>query len=276
MTTKADKKSKRAQQPRTRPPGRQGLYDPQFEHEACGVGFVVNIKGAKSHSIIQQALQILMNLDHRGACGCEANTGDGAGILIQPPHDFLKLVAREARVTLPTQGDYGVGMCFLPHNRAERLECEKIFSAIVTEEGQQVLGWRTVPTNNSSLGATAKASEPFMRQVFIGRSAKLADDLAFERKLYVIRKRAEHAIRYSGKVKGGDFFYISSLSFKTVVYKGMLLTEQLAQYYPDLSHPAMESALALVHSRFSTNTFPSWHRSHPYRYMGHNGQITSL
>jgi len=152
----------------------------------------------------------------------------------------------------------------------------KDFFRIVTEEGQQVLGWRTVPTNNSSLGATAKASEPFMRQVFIGRSAKLADDLAFERKLYVIRKRAEHAIRYSGKVKGGDFFYISSLSYKTVVYKGMLLTEQLAQYYPDLSHPAMVSALALVHSRFSTNTFPSWNRSHPYRYMAHNGEINTL
>ena len=261
---------------RVRAPGKQGLYDPQFEHEACGVGFVVNIKGRKSHAIIQQALQILTNLDHRGACGCEANTGDGAGILIQPPHGFLKLVAREARVTLPALGEYGVGMVFLPHNRAQRLECEKIFAGIVAEEGQRVLGWRTVPTNNTTLGATAKASEPFMRQVFIGRNPKIADDLAFERKLYVIRRRAENAIRYSGKVQGGDFFYVSSLSFKTVVYKGMLLTEQLAQYYPDLSHPAMESALALVHSRFSTNTFPSWNRSHPYRYMAHNGEINTL
>src|SRR3989440_1875598 len=229
---------------RTGLPAKQGLYDPQFEHEACGVGFVVNIKGRKSHAIIQQALQILMNLDHRGACGCEANTGDGAGILIQPPHEFLKLVAREARLTLPARGEYGVGMVFLPSNRTQRLECEKIFAGIVAEEGQRLLGWRTVPTNNTTLGATAKASEPFMRQVFIGRNAKLTDDLAFERKLYIIRKRAEQAIRYSGKVQGGDFFYVSSLSFKTVVYKGMLLTEQLAQYYPDLSHPAMDSALA--------------------------------
>src|SRR5882762_11492747 len=277
MTTKLRRKaSKGTSWPRTRPPGKQGLYDPRFEHEACGVGFVVNIKGKKSHAIIEQALQVLLNLDHRGACGCEANTGDGAGILIQPPHEFLKLVAREARVTLPARGEYGVGMVFLPHNRTQRIECEKIFAAIVAEEGQRLLGWRTVPTNNTTLGATARASEPFMRQVFIGRDAKLADDLAFERKLYVIRKRAEQAIRYSGKVQGGDFFYVASLSFKTVVYKGMLLTEQLAQYYPDLSHPAMESSLALVHSRFSTNTFPSWNRSHPYRYMAHNGEINTL
>jgi glutamate synthase (ferredoxin) len=252
------------------------LYDPQFEHDACGVGFVVNIKGEKSHSIIRQALQLLLNLDHRGACGCEANTGDGAGILIQPPHDFLKLVAKEGRVNLPAPGEYGVGMVFMPPKRAERAECEKIFASIVAEEGQTLLGWRTVPTNNASLGATAKASEPFMRQVFIGRNKKLTDDLAFERKLYVIRKRAENAIRYSGKVKGGDFFYVSSLSYKTVVYKGMLLTEQLGSYYPDLSHPAMETAMALVHSRFSTNTFPSWNRAHPYRYMAHNGEINTL
>src|SRR5882762_2469038 len=222
--------------PLVRPPAKQGLYDPQFEHEACGVGFLVNIKGRKSHDIIGQALRILLNLDHRGACGCEANTGDGAGILIQTPHEFLKLVAREGRVTLPAAGDYGVGMVFMPTKRSQRAECEKIFANIVAEEGQRLLGWRTVPTNNVSLGATAKASEPFMRQVFIGRDAKLADDLAFERKLYVIRKRAENAIRYSGKVEGGDFFYISSLSCRTVVYKGMLLTARLGEYYPDLAH----------------------------------------
>jgi glutamate synthase (ferredoxin) len=252
------------------------LYDPQFEHEACGVGFVVNIKGQRSHSIIQQAMQVLLNLDHRGACGCEANTGDGAGILIQPPHEFLKLVAREARVDLPSPAEYGVGMVFLPPDAAERAECEKIFGEIVAEEGQRVLGWRTIPTSSATLGATARSAEPLMRQVFIARSAKLADDLAFERKLYVIRKRAEQAIRYSGKVSGGAYFYIASLSFKTVVYKGMLLTTQLREYYPDLEHPAMASALALVHSRFSTNTFPSWNRAHPYRYMAHNGEINTL
>src|ERR1035437_4261919 len=261
---------------RTAPPPKQGLYDPRFEHEACGVGFVVNIKGRKSHGIIGQALQVLLNLDHRGACGCEANTGDGAGILIQTPHEFLKLVSKEARVALPAPDEYGVGMVYLPRDAAQRAECEKILADIAAQEGRGVLGWGTIPTNNASLGATAKASEPFMRQVFIGRNAKLADDMAFERKLYVIRKRAENAIRYSGKVAGGGFFYFSSLSCKTVVYKGMLLTEQLSQYYPDLSHPAMESALALVHSRFSTNTFPSWNRAHPYRYVAHNGEINTL
>ncbi len=262
--------------PRTGLPPRQGLYDPSFEHEACGVGFVVNIKGRKSHSIIQQAFQVLLNLDHRGACGCESNTGDGAGILIQPPHEFFKLVSREAQMSLPSPGEYGVGMVFVSPDPAQRLEAEKLFAEIVAQEGQRVLGWRTIPTNNSTLGETSKRSEPVMRQVFIGRHAKLADDMAFERKLYVIRKRAENAIRYSGKVPGGEFFYLCSLSFKTVVYKGMLLTTQLREYYPDLSHPAMESALALVHSRFSTNTFPSWNRAHPYRYMAHNGEINTL
>src|SRR5262249_18923682 len=195
MIRKTEQK-KRRQINRTGPPPKQGLYDPQFEHEACGVGFVVNIKGRKSHAIIQQAIQILLNLDHRGACGCEANTGDGAGILIQQPHDFFKLVAKEARVKLPNAGEYGVGMLFIANSNSERAECEKIFSEIVAEEGQRVLGWRTIPTNNGTLGATARAAEPCMRQVFIGCSSKVADAMAFERKLYVIRKRAENAIRY--------------------------------------------------------------------------------
>jgi len=240
------------------------------------VGFVVNMKGKKSHTIVRQALQVLLNLDHRGACGCEVNTGDGAGILLQTPHAFLKQATAKEKISLPGAGEYGVGMVFLPHDAGQRGECERVFGDIVAEEGQRVLGWRSIPTNNSSLGATAKASEPFMRQVFIGRNAKLTDDMAFERKLYVIRKRTENAIRYSGKVKGGEFFYLASLSYKTVVYKGMLLTAQLGEYYPDLSHPALESALALVHSRFSTNTFPSWNRAHPYRYLAHNGEINTL
>ena len=276
MTSNRDRAGEGGPKQRLGPPSKQGLYDPQFEHEACGVGFVADIKGRKSHTIIQQALQVLLNLNHRGACGCEANTGDGAGILIQPPHEFLKLVAREGRVSLPGAGEYGVGMVFLPQDAGQRAECEKVFADIAAEEGQPVLGWRTIPTSNVTLGGTALASEPFMRQVFLGRNPKLTDDLAFERKLYVIRKRAENAIRYSGKVQGGDYFYVSSLSYKTVVYKGMLLTEQLVSYYPDLSHPAMESALALVHSRFSTNTFPSWNRAHPYRYVAHNGEINTL
>ena len=276
MTRTKNKAVANSLKPRTGPPAKQGLYDPQFEHEACGVGFVADIKGRKSHTIIQQALQVLMNLNHRGACGCEANTGDGAGILIQPPHEFLKLVAREGRVSLPGAGEYGVGMVFLPQDPAQRAECEAVFARIAAEEGQPVLGWRTIPTSNVTLGATALVSEPFMRQVFVARNPKLGDELAFERKLYVIRKRAENAIRYSGKVAGGEFFYISSLSCRTVVYKGMLLTEQLESYYPDLSHPVMDSALALVHSRFSTNTFPSWNRAHPYRYVAHNGEINTL
>ena len=269
-------KRKNGCNPLTGLPQKQGLYDPQFEHDACGVGFVVDIKGRKSHSIILQALEILLNLDHRGACGCEANTGDGAGILIQTPHVFFKEAVRASGFALPSQGEYGVGMVFTPHDGAQRGECERIFAGIVAEEGQRVLGWRTIPTDNATLGATARASEPFMRQVFIGRNAKLADDLAFERKLYVIRKRAENAIRYSGKVKGGEYFYLASLSLKTVVYKGMLMPEQVARYYSDLTHPAMESALALIHSRFSTNTFPSWNRAHPYRYLAHNGEINTL
>src|ERR1017187_6449888 len=206
MTNRAESKSERRWSRLTGLPAKQGLYDPRFEHEACGVGFVADIKGRKSHAIIQQALQVLLNLNHRGACGCEANTGDGAGILIQPPHEFLKLVAREGRVSLPGAGEYGIGMVFLPQDATQRAECEKIFETIAIEEGQPVLGWRTIPTSNVTLGATALASEPLMRQVFLTRNAKLADDMAFERKLYVIRKRAENAIRYSGKVAGGEFF----------------------------------------------------------------------
>src|SRR5580704_12255376 len=256
-------------------PQKQGLYDPQFEHDSCGVGFVVHIKGKKSHKIIRDALTVLMNLNHRGACGCEANTGDGAGILMQMPHGFFKEVSRHDKIKLPPLGDYGVAMVFLPRDPNERRTCEKMFENIVVEEGQKFLGWRIVPTDDSTLGATARDSEPFIQQAFIRRNAKLTDDMAFERKLYVIRKRAERAIRYSG-VKGGHWFYISSLSCRTLIYKGMLLTEQMDQFFPDLKNPAMESALALVHSRFSTNTFPSWERAHPNRYIAHNGEINTL
>ncbi|HUD48991.1 MAG TPA: glutamate synthase large subunit [Candidatus Baltobacteraceae bacterium] len=256
-------------------PPKQGLYDPQFEHDSCGVGFVVNIKGKKSHKIIRDALTVLINLNHRGACGCEANTGDGAGILIQIPHGFFKEVSRKDKIKLPPLGDYGVAMVFLPRDPNERRTCETIFENIVVEEGQKFLGWRIVPTNNASLGATARASEPAVQQAFIRRNPKVVDNMAFERKLYVIRKRAERAIRYSG-VKGGHWFYVSSLSSNTLVYKGMLLTEQMDEFFPDLKNPAMESALALVHSRFSTNTFPSWDRAHPNRYIAHNGEINTL
>ncbi len=257
------------------PPPKQGLYDPQFERDACGVGFVVNVKGVKTHQIVQQALNVLVNLKHRGACGCEANTGDGAGILMQVPHDFFVQACGDSGIPLPSEGGYGVGLVYLPPKISERRACERRFEQIVAEEGQRVLGWRTVPTNNAMLGATAKKSEPFIRQVFIERNPKLTDAMAFERKLYIIRKRATAVIRNSD-IKGGQYWYVPSLSFKTMVYKGMLLPEQVQEYFPDLSDPAMTSALGLVHSRFSTNTFPSWDRSHPYRYIAHNGEINTL
>ena len=256
-------------------PKKQGLYDPQFEHDSCGIGFVVNIKGKKSHAIVANALTVLRNLQHRGACGCEANTGDGAGILIQTPHKFFKKVAAEAGITLPSYQSYASGAVFLPPNAAERKECTNAFDRIVTEEGLSVLGWRDIPTDNSSLGFTAVKAEPYMKQVFIARGKAISDDNAFERRLYIIRKRAENEIRFSG-MQGGEYFYIPSLSWKTFVYKGMLTTWQLELYYPDLSDPDMESAIALVHSRFSTNTFPSWDRAHPYRYIIHNGEINTL
>jgi glutamate synthase (NADPH/NADH) large chain len=242
----------------------QGLYDPRHEHDACGVGFVVDIKGRKSNSIINNALTVLRNLHHRGACGCEKNTGDGAGILIQMPHAFLAEVCKREHIELPGQSEYGVGMVYLPRDPTERYKCEKLFEEIVDTEGQRMLGWRTVPTSNSLLGNWSRSNEPLVRQVFIGRNPKLADDMAFERKLYVIRKLAERAIRYAGN-QTGIRFYISSLSHKTIIYKGMLMPDQVRPFYADLSDPAMESAIALVHSRFSTNTFPSWSRAHPYR-----------
>jgi len=258
------------------PPQKQGLYDPQFEHDACGVGFVVNMKGRKSHSLVEQALQILVNLDHRGACGCEANTGDGAGILMQMPHEFFKGATDKSGFKLPNMGQYGVGMLFMPKDPAERETVKTTLAKIIAEEGQTLLGWRDIPTDNSSLGETARAAEPFMMQVFVGRNANIKTDLAFERKLYVIRKVAEQRIRYGGKIAGGKWFYVSSLSCRTVVYKGMLMPEQVGKYYADLGDSDMTTGLALVHSRFSTNTFPSWDRSHPYRYIAHNGEINTL
>jgi len=254
-------------------PARQGLYDPQFEHDACGVGFVVHMKGEKSHDIVENALTILCNLDHRGAVGAEFNTGDGAGILFQVPHSFLQKQIAAQGITLPDAGQYGVGMIYGSPDAEQRSRGRQCFEQVVAEEGLRVLGWRDVPTDDSSLGNTAKASEPFMQQVFIERAAHLADDLAFERKLYVIRKRSHGIIRTPDN---DPYWYPSSLSSRTIVYKGMLMPGQVADYYPDLRDPDLTSALAMVHSRFSTNTFPSWERSHPYRYIAHNGEINTL
>ena len=251
-------------------PEKQGLYDPQFEHDACGVGFVCQMKGKRSHDIIQQALTILVNLDHRGACGCETNTGDGAGILLQLPHGFF---AKHGPAGLPKPGHYGVGMLYLSPDAKIRTESEKTFEAIVKAEGLTFLGWRDVPTDNSSLGATARKSEPRVRQAFIGRPASLATDQDFERKLFIVSKQAHYQLRASGK---DEFYYASSLSCRTLIYKGMLMPEQVGKYFKDLADPSMDTALALVHSRFSTNTFPSWERAHPYHFIAHNGEINTL
>jgi len=271
-----DTQRKMEKQPLWKRPEAQGLYDPRQEHDACGVGFVAHIKGQKSHQIVQDALTILKNLRHRGACGCEYNTGDGAGILFQLPHKFFQETCPGLGIDLPNEGEYGVGMVFMPRGGKEHKAFEKIFERVVKEEGQQFLGWRKVHTINRSMGETAKISEPFVRQIFIGKGAGIQDQLAFERKLYVIRCRVENEIRYSKDVKGREFFYVSSLSSRTIIYKGMLLPEQVEDFFPELNDPLMESAIGLVHSRFSTNTFPSWDRSHPYRFVAHNGEINTL
>jgi glutamate synthase (ferredoxin) len=266
------------------------LYAPAREHDACGVGMVVDIPGRRSHRIIRQALTVLTNMRHRGALGAEPNTGDGAGILMQLPHRFLATAAAAAGFTLPAPAEYGVGMIFLPHNPGRRAAYERRLEEIVRQEGQRVLGWRTVPTDGSTLGKTARSGEPFVRQIFIGRGAGLvpADALAFERKLFVIRRLAEKAIRYApfpseagpepaeGAGGGNDDFYIPSLSCRTIAYKGMLTATQVEEFYPDLHDERMEAAIALVHSRFSTNTFPSWSRAQPFRYMMHNGEINTI
>jgi glutamate synthase (ferredoxin) len=256
-------------------PPAQGLYDPRYERDACGIGFIVDIKGKKSRQMVHQALTMLVNMEHRGACGCEPDTGDGSGILLQIPHAFLQEATEGLGLALPSPGQYGVGMVFLPPDQEQRRRCEVVFASVVEEEGHRVLGWRTVPTDNSSLGATAKEGEPCIRQVFVGRAPGLPDEMAFERKLYTIRQRATGLIRYNG-IPGGRYFYVASLSYKTIVYKGMLKASQVEQYYPDLLEPRLETALALVHSRFSTNTFPSWERAHPFRYLVHNGEINTL
>lgn len=256
-------------------PAKQGLYDPAFEHDACGVGFIVDMHGRKSNQIVLDALKILRHLDHRGACGCEANTGDGAGILVQIPDKFLRRICSKLRIELPAPGKYGVGTIFTSIDPVTSANACGIFDRIADELGLEVLGWRDLPTDNSTIGKTARVGEPRMRQVFISwpKAPKDADALAFDRKLYVLRKRASNLIRSEGI---DEVWFSASLSCRTVVYKGMLMPSQVDVYFPDLMHPDFESALALVHSRFSTNTFPSWDRSHPYRYIAHNGEINTL
>jgi len=256
-------------------PEKQGLYDPQFEHDSCGVGFIVDMNGKKSHTIISKALQILINLQHRGAVGCEVNTGDGAGITMQIPDKFLRVEVGKAGITLPEIGRYGVGMVFLPRDPESRRRCEELLSAAAEQTGQTVLGWRDVPTNNSEIGNSAKAVEPVFRQIFIAAADTVKDTSNFESLLYLIRRRAENAVA-AANIEDGNYFYLSSFSCNTLIYKGMLSAEQMDTYFPDLKNPQMESALAVVHQRFSTNTFPSWPLAHPFRYISHNGEINTL
>ncbi len=255
-------------------PPAQGLYDPAHEHDACGIGFVASIRCQKSHDIILKGIQVLINLTHRGACGCDPETGDGAGILIQIPHKFFARECSSLGFELPEVGEYAVGMTFLPVEKHQRLQCEGIFEQIIREEGLSVLGWRDTPVNGDAIGRVARVSQPYIQQVFVARPADMDED-AFERKLYVVRKRAESQIAESD-VEDKEMFYIPSLSARTIVYKGLLLAPQIANFYGELADPDVMSALCLVHQRFSTNTFPSWQLAHPYRYVAHNGEINTL
>ena len=256
-------------------PQAQGLYQPDNEHDACGVGFVAHIKGRKSHSIVEQGLTVLRNLTHRGAVGWDPKLSDGAGCLIQIPDRFLREEMAKQDVKLPVAGQYGVGMVFLPRDPASRLACEYEIERAIKDEGQVLLGWRDVPVDNSDLAEPAKRLEPVIRQVFIGRGKRVTVTDALERKLYIIRKSSGHAIQ-ALKLAHGKEFYVPSMSARTVCYKGMLLAHQVGEYYKDLQDARVESALALVHQRFSTNTFPSWDLAHPFRLICHNGEINTL
>src|SRR5881394_2860473 len=262
------------QEHNSRPPA-EGLYDPSLEKDSCGVGFIANIKGKKSHEIVSDALSILCNLEHRGAVGADPRAGDGAGILVQIPHAFFSRKAKELGFALPNPGEYAIGALFLPRDTAWRNVIKSIIADQIKAEGLTLLGWRDVPTDNSSLGVTVKPTEPACMQVFIGRNgtAKTEDD--FERRLYILRKSISQAI-YQRRDRGLAGYYPCSMSCRTVIYKGMFLADQLGKYYPDLHEADFESALALVHQRFSTNTFPAWSLAHPYRMIAHNGEINTL
>ncbi|MBK9624270.1 MAG: glutamate synthase subunit alpha [Rhodocyclaceae bacterium] len=256
-------------------PARQGLYDPANEHDACGVGFVAHIKNQKSHAIVTQGLQILKNLEHRGATGYDPLLGDGAGILLQIPDAFLRAEMSRQSVSLPQPGDYGVGMIFLPRDAASRQACEDAVNRAIVAEGQVLLGWRDVPCDNAGLAQAARDIEPVIRQVFIGRGANITDTDALERKLYIIRKESGHAIQ-ALKLPDGKMYYVPSMSARTVVYKGMLLANQVGEYFLDLMDERLVSGLALAHQRFSTNTFPTWDLAHPFRMIAHNGEINTV
>ena len=249
-------------------PVQQGLYRQEFEHENCGIGFVAHIKGKKSYSIIRQGLEVLENMNHRGAEGADKKTGDGAGMLIQVPRDFYLIQG----YALPPAGQFGTGLIFLPQDSTDAHKCREILLNTIKEEGVNVIGFREVPRNKSAIGEIARAAEPEIVQILLGADIQ-QDDL--ERKLYIIRKRAENIIRASD-IGQKDFFYLPSLSTKVLVYKGMLTSMQLGEYFLDLRDERLQSAIALVHSRFSTNTFPSWDLAQPFRVLGHNGEINTI
>ena len=250
-------------------PGATGLYDPANEHDACGMGFVADLYGRPSHGIVAKGLTVLERLAHRGASGAEEATGDGSGILVQVPDRFLRDIADDAGFALPAAGHYATGMTFLPQDPDDAAKARAQIASVAAEEGLDVLGWREVPVEGSGLGASAQRAQPRIEQVFLAAAPRvtIADPLHLDRLAYVVRKRAEHLVTDC---------YFPSLSARTLVYKGMLTAHQVSEFYPELSDPRLESALALVHSRFSTNTFPSWPLAHPYRYLAHNGEINTV
>src|SRR6266851_4810433 len=253
----------------------QGLYDPALDKDSCGVGFIADIKGKKSHQLVEDALAILCNLEHRGAVGADPRAGDGAGIMVQIPHKFFAKQADRLGFSLPKPGEYAVGVLFMPRDPDWRQVIRDIYSQMIKREGLTLLGWRDVPTDNSTLGESVKPTEPVHLQVFIGRGRKIKSEDEFERRLYILRKSISNAI-YTRKERRLSGYYPVSISCRTVVYKGMFLADQLATYYPDLHDKDFETALALVHQRFSTNTFPTWSLAHPYRMIAHNGEINTL
>ena len=256
-------------------PKEQGLYDPRFEHDSCGVGFVCDIKGRKSNEIVRQGLAVLERLAHRGATGADPKTGDGAGLLLQIPHEFYAAECDTLKINLPALGEYGTGLIFLPTDDKERKFCKEIFTKEIKEAGQKLLGWRGVPVDNKDIGRAARETEPVIEQVFIASNKEIKEQLDFERNLYVIRKKIENVIRVS-KLKQKSFFYITNISSRTVLYKGLLMPTQVQEFFLDLKDRNLKSSLCLVHSRYSTNTFPTWDLAQPFRFLAHNGEINTL
>ncbi len=249
-----------------------GLYQTSYEHDACGVGFLVNLTGKKTHDIVDRSIRVLERLLHRGATGGDAETGDGAGVLFQIPDDFFRQEMLKDHVSLPPSGEYGVAMIFLPRNKDLRLACQALIKEIIDQEGFKFLGWRIVPCQSSSLGEQARQEQPYIMQCLVAHSSLFSE--VFERKLYVLRKEIEH--RVDEKLSLGDQFYIPSFSSRTIVYKGLMMATQVSNFYTDLRSPLFMSALAVVHQRYSTNTFPSWKLAQPFRYLAHNGEINTL